>query len=342
MNQTSVQWRSPSNIALVKYWGKRAIQLPTNPSVSFTLSNAYTETRVDLQKRGDQRIRFLFHGKEEPSFLPKLEQFIARAEKRLPWLEEYSLDISSSNSFPHSSGIASSASGMSALAMCLASIDAKRQEGLLDLMLASQLARLGSGSACRSVFGGFTLWGQSSGLFDSADEYAVPVPDVHPDFMDLQDTILFVDKGKKAVSSTAGHGLMEGHPYAASRFKQADANTLRILDILSTGDFMALAELMEQEALALHAMMMTSSPHFLLFRPGTIAIIQRIMELRNEGAPLSFTLDAGANVHMIYPGRFQEEAMDIVQRELLESCQDRGYLCDHVGQGPEEMALAPC
>jgi len=308
-----------------------------NPSISFTLDKAFTETQVNFIPDGNRSIEFKFEGKEKPSFVPKLEQFLVRIEPMCPWLAGFSLEIDSKNSFPHSSGIASSASGMAALALCITAFEAKREGKEHDLVKASHLARLGSGSACRSIHGGFNLWGSCTDLRPSSDEYAVPLNDIHPDFLELQDTILLVDKGEKKVSSSFGHKLMEGHPYAGKRFLQARQNISKLLDILKTGDFMALAELMEQEALALHAMMMTSSPHFMLFMPSTVAILRRVMELRAEGLQISFTVDAGANVHLIYPKAFSTEIMEIVKRELLVYCHEGAYLCDNVGLGAQDL-----
>jgi diphosphomevalonate decarboxylase len=226
---------------------------------------------------------------------------------------------------------------MAALALCITAFEAKKEGKAHDVDKASTLARLGSGSACRSLRGGFNLWGACADVSPSSDEYAVNLDQVHPDFLELQDTILLVDKGEKKVSSSLGHKLMDGHPYAEQRFQQAKTNTSKLLKILKTGDFMALAELMEQEALALHAMMMTSSPHFMLFMPGSVAILRRVMELRAEGLQISFTVDAGANIHLIYPKAFSTEIMEIVQRELLVYCHEGAYLCDQVGQGPIDL-----
>lgn len=331
---SSYSWQSPSNIALVKYWGKHGVQLPANPSISFSLKNCYTETSVALEQGAQGIQSFTFEGQEKPGFIPKLETFLARVAEHLPWLQEHGLRIESRNTFPHSSGIASSASGMSALALCLAEAHAQISGGEMDLSLASELARLGSGSACRSVYGGYTIWGESAEVPGSSDRYALPLRDIHPDFLELQDTILLIDSGEKQVSSTVGHGLMDGHPYAAARFAQAGQHIGALQEILRGGDFMQLAQLIELEALTLHAMMMSSSPHFMLFKSGSIAVIRRVMELRAQGRPISFTLDAGANVHLIYPAGFAQEALDIIQSEFVDYCQDGAYICDAVGPGP--------
>ena len=117
----NVSWKAPSNIALVKYWGKLKGQIPANPSVSFTLTNCYTETSVYFEKlenpSKDFQFDFFFEGNPKPSFHPKIVTFFERIYEYQPFLKDYYLRIDSYNSFPHSSGIASSASAMAALAL---------------------------------------------------------------------------------------------------------------------------------------------------------------------------------------------------------------------------------
>jgi diphosphomevalonate decarboxylase len=118
-------WQSPSNIALVKYWGKRDPQLPSNPSISFTLDTCHTQTRATFET--GHGVQVLLNGVDTPSFVPKIEQFIGRIQHRHPWLADYRVTVDTFNSFPHSSGIASSASGLSALALCV--VDAAQALG---------------------------------------------------------------------------------------------------------------------------------------------------------------------------------------------------------------------
>jgi len=219
-----VTWKSPSNIALVKYWGKYDIQIPANPSISFTLSEAATTTTLKY-KPGRGELKVFLEGIETPSFQPKIETFLQRTIALFPFTSDFDFEVHTSNSFPHSSGIASSASGMSALALCLTSIKVALGLEVLDFFqLASEAARLGSGSGSRSVYGPLAAWGTHAEIDGSSDHFAVSFKDVDPVFTTFQDTILLVDKGEKAVSSTVGHGLMEGHPYAESRFLQAHEN----------------------------------------------------------------------------------------------------------------------
>src|SRR5690606_22681833 len=151
--------------------------------------------------------------------------FFNRIKTYCPYLWEYELVINSENSFPHSSGIASSASGMSALALCIMSMEKELFPQITEDYFqkkASFLARLGSGSACRSINGGLVVWGTHEDIESSSDLYGVDFPEeVHPVFDNFQDTILLVDKGTKQVSSSIGHDLMHGHPFAEERFKQA-------------------------------------------------------------------------------------------------------------------------
>jgi len=121
----TIEWTSPSNIALVKYWGKFGDQLPKNPSVSFTLKHAVTNMKLELFSKdpGTVTVEFLFDGKQNQKFQDKIQKYLEKEKNLFPWLERFHLKLTSSNTFPHSSGIASSASSMSALCLCLLSAD---------------------------------------------------------------------------------------------------------------------------------------------------------------------------------------------------------------------------
>ena len=331
-------WKSPSNIALVKYWGKYDVQIPANPSISFTLSEAATTTKLRYEK-GLGSIKVFLDGEETPSFLPKIESFLERTAEFFPFAKEMNFEIHTSNSFPHSSGIASSASGMSALSLCMMSV--KKELGLPIANFfeeASNAARLGSGSGSRSLYGPLAAWGEHAEIEGSSNEFAVAFSDVHDIFKSFQDTILLIDKGEKTVSSTVGHGLMNGHPYAAARFEQAHENQSALLTAMLEGDLERFGAIVESEALTLHGMMMTSMPYFILMKPNTLEVINRIWAFRQEtGNPVFFTLDAGANVHVLYPKSHKEVIMSFIDRELRTFCKDGSYLCDAVGYGPTQL-----
>ncbi|MDH7447982.1 diphosphomevalonate decarboxylase [Aquimarina sp. 2201CG14-23] len=333
---------SPSNIALVKYWGKRPVQLPENPSISFTLDVCNTKTTLHYKRleniSENFKFELFFEGESKPDFKPKIENFFQRIATYVPFLKHYKFTIETSNTFPHSSGIASSASGMSALAYCLMQLEKEINPEMTDkecLLKTSFLSRLGSGSASRSIEGPITVWGSHKNVEGSSDAYAIKFPyEVHECFTDYQDTILLVDKGEKQVSSSVGHDLMHGHPFSSKRFEQANENIDKLKGILISGDLDGFIEVVESEALTLHAMMMTSLPYFILMKPNTLSVINKVWEYRKEtGSKLCFTLDAGANVHLLYPNNEKDQVKDFITRELVAYCQKGQYICDKIGLG---------
>lgn len=345
LEKGQVTWQSPSNIALVKYWGKYGEQLPKNTSISFTLSNCHTKTTLFYEPKTSSGFEFEVYldGKREEGFEPKILKFFQRIENYIPFLKDYRFRLETTNSFPHSSGIASSASGMSALALCLIEMELRLRSAAGENEFtkeffnqkASFLARLGSGSACRSVEGPLIVWGEHTAIPGSSHLYGTQYPfEVHPNFQNYQDTILLVDKGEKQVSSTVGHDLMHNHPFAEQRFAQANENITRLLPILKEGNLDAFIKIVESEALSLHAMMMTSMPYFILMKPNTLEIINRIWNFRKKtGSNLCFTLDAGANVHVLYPEQEKDKVYDFIKSELVVYCQNANYIHDFVGNG---------
>ena len=330
--------KSPSNIALVKYWGKKDIQIPTNPSISFTLNNCFTETSLILKKSKTFSLNLFVEGKEQPSFVPKIEKFLERIKLYCPFIFEYQVTIETYNTFPHSSGIASSASGFSALSMYILQLEKKLTDCSKNHLLkkASFLSRLGSGSASRSIYGPMAVWGENHKITDSSDFFATKYDNIHPIFKNYQDTILLVDKGVKQVSSTVGHKLMENHPFAKQRFSQANNHLEKLAKILENGDLYEFICLTELEALTLHAMMMTSNPYFILMKEGTLSIINKIWNFRKKTEiPISFTLDAGANVHVLYPASYKQDVLQFIDNELVVYCENQQYICDEIGNGAE-------
>ena len=357
--QGKVGWQSPSNIALVKYWGKRGKQLPQNPSISFTLSECRSETFIGFEKADHFGFRFFFEGKENPAFGAKIEKFLLENQAFFPFINQLQLTVESRNTFPHSSGIASSASSMSAFVMglmeiehILSNLSAFRQaqrpspvevpelvEGPINLQKASYFSRLASGSASRSVFPKMALWGATDGYKGSSDEYAVSLEnDIHPVFKTYSDSILIVSGETKSVSSRAGHGLMEGNPYASARYAQANENIKNLLGALKAGDLDTFINITESEALQLHALMMCSHPSFILMKPNTLRIIEEVRNFRNETRiPLCFTLDAGPNVHLLYPENEAEKVENFIKSNLVTYCDKSRWIADHVGDGPKKL-----
>ena len=325
----------PSNIALIKYWGKYADQIPANPSISYTLNHCKTNTSMEFVANEPFSVQTFLAGNEEVKFAEKIEKYFRNIEQYLPWILKGKYIIRTENTFPHSSGIASSASGFGTIAKCLMALDASFTEKTSEeesLRKASFLARLGSGSACRSLYNGLVVWGETDEVKESSDLFGVQYPDaeIHEVFKNFNDWVLLIHEGQKSVSSTVGHGLMKTNPYAERRFQEARENFVPMKEILKSGDMERFIKLVEHEALTLHAMMMMSDPAFILMKTGTLEVINKIWDFRREtGYPLFFTLDAGANVHLLFPNNGSEEQIKAyIETELLQHTQKNGVVKD--------------
>ena len=345
MASSKVQWSSPSNIAVVKYWGKYGNQMPRNTSISLTLSECKSITSLEWATKkksgGDLAIDFYFEGKKNDAFGEKTRKFLNENLYLMPFLRYYSLQISTENTFPHSAGIASSASGMSALALCL--MDMARSEGIkIDVtgstftQHASVLARLGSGSACRSLFEGAAVWGHHPQIEDSSDQYAIGLGERLNDvFWGYHDDIVIISDEEKSVSSSAGHALMSNNPFADLRFSIAQQNAFKLMQAMQFGDVKTFGEILEEEALMLHALMMTSHPSYILMKGGTLQVIESLRKFRHETSlPVYFTLDAGPNVHILYPDTCKSQVASFLDEFVNNRFQ---VISDKVGEGPQKL-----
>ena len=310
---------SPSNIALIKYWGKYGLQFPINPSLSFTLSNCKTETSIEYSPRlrGQKKFVFLYDGKTKKSFENKIEEFFERISLFCPYLENLFLKINSKNTFPHSSGIASSASAFSSLAFCIVSIEKRFNEKMTEQNFfnkVSFLARLGSG--CSNFF---------------AVNYDKKI---HPSFKNYQNTVLIIDDKIKKLSSSEGHEKMTDHPFLNDRKNQAKKNLKIILNAISTGDLEVFIKVVEEEAMTLQALMMSSKPPTILIKSKTLEVIDLLKNFREkEKVPVCFTLDAGPNVHLLYPEKYKLKVIKFIEEKLKYYCQNSLFINDKVGLG---------
>lgn len=335
IEKTKISAQCSSNIALVKYWGKYDPQIPANPSISFTLTNSFTQTELEIEKSENFSVEVYLENKKQEQFAEKIEKYFKHIEKYLPFILDYKYIIKTHNSFPHSSGIASSASGFGAIAFCLIDFSERLGETLTDdfkKLKASFLARLGSGSACRSIDHPLSIWGKCDAIPNSSDIYAIPFPfKTNPVFDNFQDTILLIHEGKKDISSTLGHQLMKDHPYADTRFLEAQKNINKLSEILQNGNLKSFGELIEHEALSLHAMMLTSHPAFILMKPETISAINKIWEYRRlSNNHLYFTLDAGANIHLLYPKNEKDTIKEFIFNDLIKYTEKGNIIEDYI------------
>jgi diphosphomevalonate decarboxylase len=206
---------------------------------------------------------------------------------------------------------------------------------------ASTLARLGSGSASRSVYAGAALWGRMADVNASNDLFAIPwETEISSIYKTYQDTILIISASEKSVSSTAGHKLMDGLPYADMRYAEARRHMLTLMEAMRHDHSLDLfISVVESEALQLHALMMSGDSPFLLMEAGTISVIKEVWRYRKEtGIPVCFTLDAGPNVHLLYPLEYKDTVLDWIIRHLVQFCKDGMYIADHTGSGPEKIS----
>ncbi len=329
----SIVCEAPSNIAFVKYWGKYGRQYPLNPSLSMTLSHCKTKCKIDYRlDKGKGKIEsFLFEGKENEKFKTRIENYLYSIKDVYKLADDLVLNIETENTFPHSAGIASSASAMAALCLCLASIenpDNYQQR-------ASYLSRLASGSACRSIYSNYAIWGKNDFL-DSSDEYATAFSQVHENFNSLCDSILIVSSSEKEVSSSQGHALMNTHFYREGRLAQANENFRVLVNAMKIGDFDSFGVVLENEALSLHALMMSSYPSFCLLKPASLEIIQKIRHFRQEtNIPCYFTIDAGPNIHLIYPSLHNTQVKDFISHECSEHLEN--VIHDKIGLGASRL-----
>ena len=289
------------NIAFIKYWGNRdhELRIPANGSLSMNLAPLETRTTVsfDTDLKSDQ---LTLNGETaDDQALERVSALLDRL-RNLAKVDTYARVVSDNN-FPTGTGIASSASAFAALTLAGAtSLGLELPEKSL-----SQLARTGSGSASRSIPGGFVEWepeGESSYAYSIAG----------PEHWDLVDFITLISLEHKKVISSEGHKLADSSPLQKARV--ADAS--RRLDICRKAildkDFQVFAEIVEQDSNLMHSVMMTSDPPLYYWQPGTIEVMHAVQQWRQEGLPVCFTIDAGPNVHVICPA----EAADKIRRKL--------------------------
>lgn len=339
-NYAKIAYSAPSNIAFVKYWGKRDRQIPMNPSLSMTLSNCFTKTTVEFKQETSVRIlkSFNFENQERIKFRDRIDDYLNSITDLLPWLKDYSLDIKSENSFPHSTGIASSASSFAALAACLEEFSAHLEQRTFDANKASKLARLGSGSASRSIQGPYVTWGKEAHIKNSSNQFATKVANVHESFNKMNDSILIVSSKEKSIGSSAGHSLMNTHLFNEVRYVQAKDNIIDLLKAMKMGDFDTFGAILENEALTLHALMMTSIPSFLLLEGNSLNIIKEVRAYRKKThISVYFTVDAGPNIHLIYPDKDKPQILDFIHSTLMPLCEDQKVIHDHIGLGSKKV-----
>ncbi|MBA4503030.1 diphosphomevalonate decarboxylase [Marinobacterium marinum] len=311
----SAEQFAPSNIALCKYWGKRdtELNLPINASLSVSLDYLGSHTRlIPIEGQVDE---VWLNGQQlQPGakFSRKVSEFIDlfRRDQLLYFRVE------TRNNIPTAAGLASSASGFAALTLAL--------NDALALDLPSEhlsiLARMGSGSACRSLFTGFVEWemGQRE---DGLDSHGIPLDHHWPGFCI---GLVEIDAGEKATDSRSGmqRTVETAHLYQSWPL-QAAADLSRLHQAIAERDFALLGQTAEQNALSMHATMIASWPPLLYWQPDSVAAMQKVWRLREQGLPVYFTMDAGPNLKLL----FQREDRDTLLQHFpdLETVEPFGH-----------------
>jgi len=296
-SRTAIAISNP-NIAFIKYWGNKDphLRLPSNGSISMNLGGLESRTQVTYDPSLDFDTLIL-NGQELRGAAQARVSAFLDIIRGMSGTSTFAR-VDSENNFPTGTGIASSASGFAAL-----SLAATTAAGLtLDQRQLSRLARRGSGSACRSIPGGFVEWYAGE---DDESSYAQSV--APPEHWALNDCVAIVSKEHKPVGSGEGHSLAGTSPLQKIRVQDAPQRLDLCRNAILGRDFEALAEVAELDSNLMHAAIMTSSPPVLYWQPATVAVMRAVVEWRNSGTPVFFTIDAGPNVHVICPSAYSAE-----------------------------------
>jgi diphosphomevalonate decarboxylase len=299
---TTATAQAAPNIAFIKYWGNRdnTLRLPMNGSISMNLDGLYTRTTVSFQPSlpFDELIinghEIAGAGRDRVSYILDIIRGMADIHERA--------EVISENNFPSGAGIASSASAFAALALA-----GSKAAGLnLNEKELSRLARRGSGSASRSIPGGFVEWQMGT---NDEDSFAVSI--APPNHWNLVDCIAIVSTSYKKTGSTEGHSIAETSPLQAARVADAPRRLEICRKAILERDFNTFASIVELDSDMMHSVMMTSTPALHYWKPSSLEVMNCVREWRAEGIQACYTLDAGPNVHVLCP---EPEAQGIQKR----------------------------
>ena len=314
--------RAYTNIALIKYWGKKneALILPMNNSLSLTLDAFYTETEVIFSDSYIADEFYLDDTLQDEKATKKVSQFLDLFRKEAGISLKAS--VISQNFVPTAAGLASSASGLAALA---GASNTALKLGLDDLSL-SRFARRGSGSACRSIFGGFVEWEKGH---DDLSSYAKPVPsDSFED--DLAMVFILINDQKKEVSSRNGmRRTVETSSFYQGWLDSVEGDLYQLKQAIKTKDFQLLGETMERNGLKMHGTTLAAQPPFTYWSPDSLKAMDAVRQLRKQGIPCYFTMDAGPNVKVLVENSHLSE----VQETFTKLFSKEQVITAHAGPG---------
>ena len=315
--------KASSDVALVKYWGKKneILRLPENGSISIKLDGLDTITTVEWDENLKQD-QITIQGESEDGEVSRVIKHLDKI--RTVAGKNMFAKMVSKNTFPKGTGLSSSGSGFAALTIAATkSLDLDLSEKELSI-----LARQGSGTACRCVCGGFVEWkdGDASETSFSQTLYA-------RDYWDVRDIVVVVDEGKKKVSSTEGHTTAQTSIAFAERQKRIGDKIVKIKQHIAEKNFKELGELVEAEALEFHSILLTSTPPMIAWYPGTVQVMLEVQAMREEDIPAYFTINTGFNVHVLTLPEYENE----VKKRLEKLALVKKTIVAKVGGAPEEL-----
>ncbi len=280
---------APSNIAFIKYWGKKeeSLRLAKNGSISMNLSNLTATTTIEFDSKYESD-NILFNGIHDVNVSNRVSQHLDKIRKFAKINKKAKVIIE--NNFPVATGLSASASVFASLTVAgCASVALKLSEKDISI-----LARQGSGSACRSIPSGFVEW-RSGKTSETSYAYSL----YPPDYWEVYDVVVIVSKAKKEIGSTEGQSIAKTSPFFQTRLKDMDGKIKLCKEILKRKNFTQLGELVESEALEMHAIMLTSTPSLIYWTSGTLEIMKLTKIWRKEGLEVYFTINTGQDVHLI-------------------------------------------
>ncbi len=317
-------FKASSDIALIKYWGKKdeVLRLPENGSVSIILEGLDTITTVDFDAKYHQD-QVIIENNQTHEEAERVIKHLDRIRKLAG--SQQKAKVVSENTFPRGTGLSSSGSGFAALTYAAtAALGLSLSEKEMSI-----LSRQGSGTACRCACGGFVEWKDGS---TSAGSYSTTIfPAEH---WDIRDVVAVVDEGKKKISSSAGHQSAQSSKFFAVRQQAISQKISQVKELLKSKNFSVLGQLIEAECLEFHSILLTSQPPLVMWYPGTLEVINAVEVMRKDGVEAYFTINTGFNVHVLTLPEYQAE----VEKRLNQLSLVRKTLTAKVGQKPTQLS----